>query len=194
MTELMQKSFGSYKHYKIKKDRVVITTKNINTYEEFYIKLDKLGLDLTRKQTKSILILIPFYLVFTGLELYVLIDEYKKGAGFLELLFWVVAVLLFGTGAVYSFFQKKDKVFLQGGIRVLELDGANPDRNTVDSFIEHLQNAIRNYYKLKLAVIDAALDEETQIENYRWLKEIDAISNDEYEDLLNSLKIKKLLN
>ena len=60
MNELLQKSLGSYKHYKITNDRVQITTKNINKYEEYYIKLDNLGFDITRKQTKSILLLVPF--------------------------------------------------------------------------------------------------------------------------------------
>jgi len=194
MDELLQKSFGSYKRYKVTKDRVLITTKNINKYEEYYIKLDNLGLDLTRKQTKSILLLIPIYLAFTGLELYVLIDEYQKGVRFPQLLFWIGGVILFGIGAVYSFFQKTDKVFIQGGTRTLELNGANPNKETVDEFIRHLQNAIRQFYKNRYAIIDPNLDEETQILNYKWLKEVDAITEAEFEDLIQDFKIKKLLS
>lgn len=194
MDELLQKSFGSYRHYKITKDRVIIKTKNVNKYEEYYVKLDSLGWDVTRKQTKSILLLIPLYLAFTGLELYVLIDEYQKGVRFPQLLFWIVGVLLFATGAVYSFFQKTDKVFIQGGVNILELDGSKPDKETVNEFIEALQTAVKSYYKHKYGVIDPTLTEEVQIHNYKWLKEIEAITEIEYEELLHKLKIKNLLS
>lgn len=193
MVELLQKSFGSYKRYKITKDRLLITTKNINQYEEYYIKLDQLGFDLTRKQTKSILLLIPLYLAFTGLELYVLVDEYQKGVRFPQLLFWIGGVLLFATGAVYSFFQKTDKVFIQGGAKTLELNGSNPNKEKVDQFIENLQTSIKKYYKQKYAIIDPTLGEETQIHNYKWLKEVDAITEIEFEELLQNFKIKNLL-
>ena len=115
MDELLQKSFGSYKHYKITKDRVLIKTKNINKYEEYYIKLDNLGWDITRKQTKSILLLIPLYLAFTGLAFYVLIDEYQKGVRFPQLMFWIGSVLLFATGAVYSFSKKQTRFLSKAG-------------------------------------------------------------------------------
>ncbi|UKJ07014.1 hypothetical protein [Solitalea lacus] len=193
MDELLQKSLGSYKHYKILKDRIVVTTKNINKYEEFYIKLDNLGLDLSRRQTRSILILIPFYIGLTVLATYVLFDEYQKGVRFPQLLFWIFGALMFGTGAVYSFFQKTDKVFIQGGAIVLQLNGSNPDRETVDNFINSLQTAIKSYYKTKYALIDPTLNEETQIHNYKWLQEIGAVTNDEFEELLNNLKLKNLL-
>lgn len=194
MNELLQKSLGSYKRYKITNDRVLITTRNINKYEEYYIKLDNLGFDITRKQTKSILLLVPFYLAFTGLELYVLIDEYQKGVRFPQLLFWIAGVALFSVGAFFSLLQKTDKVFIQGGTKTLELDGAKPNKVKVDEFVRNLHVVIRNHYKLKYAVIDPTLDEETQIHNYKWLKEVEAITDAEYEELLHNFRIKNLLS
>lgn len=117
MNELLQKSLGSYKRYKITNDRVLITTRNINKYEEYYIKLDNLGFDITRKQTKSILLLVPFYLAFTGLELYVLIDEYQKGVRFPQLLFWIAGVALFSVGAVFSLLKRRTRFLFKAGLK-----------------------------------------------------------------------------
>ena len=192
MEELLQKSLGSYKHYRIAKDRVIIKTQNINKYEEYYVKFDNLGLDLTRKQTKSIMLLIPFYVALTGLEIYVLIDEYQKGVRFPKLLFWIGGVALFAAGAVYSFFQKTDKVFIQGGSEVLALDGSKPDSKTVNDFITSLQTTMKSYYRKRYAIINPNLDKESQIFNYQWLKEIEAITEDEYEKLVSDLKTKRL--
>lgn len=193
MNELKQKSLGCYKWYQIAKDRVIIKTKNFDRYEEYFIRFNELGLDITRKQIKGIYLLIPIFFAFTVLEVYVLIDEYQKGATLSQLLGLLFAVLLFAAFTVYSFFVKTDRVFIQGGLKVFELEGSNPDRQTVDNFIQSLHIAIRRYYKNKYAVIDPILNDEEQIRTYQWPKEIDAVTVDEYAELLHNLKIKNLL-
>lgn len=193
MIELIQKSFGSSKEFRVAKDRLMVKTKSINKYEEYYVKFDSLGLDLTRKQTKSILLLIPLYIALAALEIYVFIDEYKKGSSTpIQLTVIGAGAVLFVIGAVYSFFQKTDKVFIQGGTKVLELNGSNPSRLEVDNFIKDLQSAIREYYKRKYAVVDPTLEEIIQIQNYKWLRETEIINEAEYEELVNTLKIKNL--
>lgn len=193
MTELKQKHLGSYKHYKIGKDRVFIETKNINKYEEFFVKFENLGLDLTRKKTKSILILIPIYFAITLLQLYVFVDEYQKGDTFPHLLIYIFGIILFGVGTVYSFFQKTDKIYIKGGMNELDLYAENPDKESVTNFIEKLQIAIKDNYKKKYGRIDSNLDEENQIFNFKWLLEMEIISETEFEELVNNLKIKNLL-
>lgn len=194
MKELIQKSLGSSKRYKIGKDKIIIYSRNINKYEEYYIKFDNLGFELSRKYTKPIFILIPAYLSFTALELYVLIDEYHKGVRFPQLLFWIGGVILFAIGSVYSFFQKKDIILIHGGIETLQIYGSKPNKKSVDNFIKYLHLKMRLFYKYKYAIIDTTLDEESQFNNYKWLKEVEAITDREYEELLHDYRINKLLN
>lgn len=194
MQELIQNSLGSFQQFKIEKDRVIIKKKNINNYEEYYVKFDSLGLDLTRKQTKSVFWLIPFWIIMTGLGVYLIFDEYSKGVRMPELLKWIGIAIFFMSFSILSFFQKVDKVYLQGGSTVLELYGSNPDKQTVDNFIKELHNSIREFYKRKYAILDPTLSEEMQVHNYKWLKEINAINNTEYDELLNNLRIKNLLS
>ena len=62
---------------------------------------------------------------------------------------------------------------------------------TVDEFVRNLHVVIRNHYKSKYAFINSTLDEETQIHSYKWLKEVEAITDAEYEELLQNFRIKK---
>lgn len=191
--ELIQKSFGSKKEYRILADRLFITTANFNKSTEYSIKFEELGFDLVREKTKSIIWLIPLYLIFTGLELYVLIDEYNKGVRFPQLLFWIFGFLGFGAGAIYSFFQKTETVYLTGGNTVLKLDALNPKPEIVDAFIKTLHTRIKSYLKHKYGVVDTALSKEASIQNFKWLREISALNEAEYEELVYELNTKNLL-
>lgn len=190
--ELIQKSFGSKKEYKILKDKVFIRIENFNKSSEYFIKLDELGFDLVREKTKSIIWLIPLYLVFTGLELYVLADEYQKGVRFPQLLFWILGAIGFGVGAVYSFFQRTETIYLTGGNTVLKLDALNPKQEIVETFIGNLHSTMRAYFKKKYGVINH-LSRDTSIHNFKWLREIEAIDDTEYENLINELNTQSLL-
>ena len=85
-------------------------------------------------------------------------------------------ILIFVAFLVYSFFAKTDQVFIQGGSKVLKLNGSNPNRQFVKSFIESLHTAIKAYYKNKYATIAPTLNEAMQVQTYKWLKELDAIT------------------
>jgi hypothetical protein len=191
--ELIQKSFLSHKHYTIEKDRIIVNTKNINTYEEYFIKLEEIGLDLNYSRTKGVFWLIPINLAALALGTYILFDEVRNGIKFPEILFWVFSFLLFATMAFFSFFQKSEKVFLVGGSTTLELNAINPNKEEVNTFIKQIHLSIKQHYKSKYGKIDVTLDEATQIHNYKWLKEINAISEEEFESFIESFNIKKLI-
>ena len=193
MSLLIQKHLGSLSSYRIEKDRVAIIKKTFTKQEEFSVKFENLGFEINRKKTSLVLWFIPLHLVFAALNVYVAINEYNLGAG-PKTFVYVAGALLFTGIAIYSFFEKNDKVYMAGGGQNLDLDASIPSRETVDSFITDLHQAMRLYYKEKFGDINPILDKDQQVHKFKWLVEINAISNTEYELLVEKLRIQDLLN
>lgn len=193
MKELIQKSLGSREEYKILEDRVSIKKSNFNKSSESSVKFEEIGFELFWERTKPVLWLIPINVGFFILELYVLIDEYNKGVRFPKLLFWIFGALLFGTMAVYSFFQRQETVYLTGGSSVLKLNAINPNASVVKEFIDELHHTMRSYYKANYGVIDPDLSKDESIRTFKWLREIKAINQMEYRKLIEELNLHHLL-
>jgi hypothetical protein len=192
MTSLIQKSLGSKEEFCIENDKLIIKSSNLNKSVEYSIRLDQIGFDIEKKRTKSVLLLIPFFIALSALEFYVLIDEYNKGTRFPELLIYIFGSIFFPILAVCSFFQKTETIFLTGGNKIVKLNALKPDKQTVDTFIDELHTSIRLFYKNRYAHVDALLSKETSIGNFRWLREIGAINEFEFEQLIAELNFNNL--
>jgi hypothetical protein len=193
MKELIQKSLWSREVYTIEEDRVSVKKTNFNKSSEYSVRFEEIGFDLFWERTKPVLWVIPIHVGFFILELYVLIDEYNKGVRFPKLLFWIFGALLFGTMAVYSFFQRRENVYLTGGSSGLKLNAINPNATLVKEFIDALHKAMRGYYKTTYGVIDPDLSKDESVRTFKWLKEIKAINQTEYKQLLEELNLRNLL-
>jgi hypothetical protein len=73
------------------------------------------------------------------------------------------------------------------GDRILPVYANNPDKETVDEFIETLKITKRNYLIAKYGKIDKDLPTEGQLNNLIWLKNADYLSEDEFISLKDSL-------
>lgn len=63
-----------------------------------------------------------------------------------------------------------------------------PNEKTVTLFINEIIEARNNYLKENYATIDENLDYESQLNNFKWLKSIKAISKEEYDKKYSELK------
>ncbi|GAA4466980.1 hypothetical protein GCM10023189_49830 [Nibrella saemangeumensis] len=84
-------------------------------------------------------------------------------------------------------------MYLTGGNTVLKLDALNPTPDVVEDFIRILHFQIRSYLKQKYGVVDIALSREASIHNFKWLREINALNEAEYKELIYELNTKDLL-
>jgi hypothetical protein len=66
-----------------------------------------------------------------------------------------------------------------------------PNEVEVLEFIEELQNRIKAFLKWKYGNLDQDLPFDLQIKNYRWLRNQEVISDDEYDQLCQDLKVKR---
>lgn len=63
-----------------------------------------------------------------------------------------------------------------------------PNEKTVTLFINEIIETRNNYLKENYATIDENLDYESQLNNFKWLKSIKAISKEEYDKKYSELK------
>lgn len=63
-----------------------------------------------------------------------------------------------------------------------------PNKTTADMFIEELMKSRNDFLKENYAVVDENLSYESQLNNFKWLKSINAISKEEFDQKYAELK------
>jgi hypothetical protein len=63
-----------------------------------------------------------------------------------------------------------------------------PSQSQTDDFINYLYTAQRNYLRVNYLIIDARLNYENQLETLKWLKTLNAISQEEYKQYYQELR------
>jgi len=194
MTQLTQKTFTSKKEVFIEKENLLIKTKNIREDLEYKIKFDELGFDTVKKRVKTANI--PFYafLLFDLLYVGLIISSVTNHEPFKQQVFWSFALLFFSlmTGIAY-YNRNKDVIYLTGGQKTLELLAAKPNSDIVNKFIESIHNEMRQYFKDKFSKFDPDTPYEFRVNQLKWLKEIKALTEDEYKELLNNTKTDNII-
>jgi hypothetical protein len=189
MAQLIQKTWSTRKEIVIENEGLLVKTKNIREDIEYKIKLEELGFDIVKKRVKTANV--PFYcfLIFDLLYIGLLIDSVINKEPLSHQLFWMGALLFFSFMAGAAFYNRnKDVIYLTGGPKVLELLAKKPDATSVASFIDAIHAAMRQHYKNKYATFDLDTPYELRLNQLKWLKEIKAITDMEYNELLNRMK------
>jgi hypothetical protein len=194
MTQITQKTFTTKKEVFIESDSLLIKTKNIREELEYKIKFEELGFDTIKKRVKTANI--PFYafLLFNLFYIGLIISSVMSKEPFKQQLFWLFALLLFSIMTVAAYYNRnKDVIYLTGGQKVLELLASRPDIQTVNEFIESIHKTMRQHFKRKFTKFDPDIPYEFRLNQLKWLKEIKALSDEEYNELLNNAKADNII-
>jgi len=189
MTQLTQKTFTTKKEIFIQSDNLIVKTKNIREDLEYKIKFEELGFDIVKKRIKTANI--PFYafLLFDLFYVGLIISSVTSHEPFKQQLFWLFALLFFSIMTIAAYYSRnKDVIYLTGGQNVLELLAAKPNPQTVNTFIECIHNAMRQHFKNKFTKFDPDMSYEFRVNQLKWLKEIKALTEEEYKELLGNTK------
>ena len=89
--------------------------------------------------------------------------------------------------------RNKNVIYLTGGQKVLELLAEKPDNKTVTSFIEQIHQSMRKFYKTKYSSFDLDTPYEIKLNQLKWLKEIRALTDKEYTELLDNTKTENII-
>ena len=181
---LIQKSWTSKKEISIEADHIVIHNKTIKDEMEYTIKLGELGFETIKRTDKTANLSCYTFLVFTAIDTYLMITTWQDKGPLAELLLWIFGFIFFASLSLYSFTQRnKEIIYLGGGQKILELLAAKPDRQTVLLFVDEIHAAIRAYYKNKYTRFDSSIPYDVKISTLKLLKEMKAITDEEFEDL-----------
>lgn len=131
------------------------------------------GEKVSFKSSNNVLLLVSM-----GLNLLSIINLFLDFGKWISLLGFVIATILFVIYwlSIGDFWQIK----LMDGNSILVVKDV-PDTKTVDHFIEEIIKARNVYLRENFATIDENLDYESQLNNFKWLKAIKAITKEEFE-------------
>jgi hypothetical protein len=191
---LIQKSWTSKKEISIEADHIVIHSKTIKDEMEYIIKLGELGFETIKRTDKTANLSCYTFLVFTALDVYLIVTTWHEKDHLPELLLWLFGFIFFASLSIYTFTQRnKEHIYLGGGQKILELLAAKPDRQTVSLFIDDIHAAIRTYYKNKYTHFDSTIPYDVKISTLSWLKEMKAITHEEFEELSARQKTESII-
>ena len=131
------------------------------------------GEKVSFKSSNNVLLLVSM-----GLNLLSIINLFLDFGKWISLLGFVIATILFVIYwlSIGDFWQIK----LMDGNSILVVKDV-PDTKTVDHFIDEIIKARNVYLRENFATIDENLDYESQLNNFKWLKAIKAITKEEFE-------------
>jgi len=194
MIQIIQKTLTTRKEVFIESDCLLIRTKNIKEDLEYKIKFEELGFDTVKKRVKTANI--PFYafLLFDILYIGIIISSVKNHEPFKEQLFWLFALILFSVMTIAAYYNRnKNVIYLTGGQKVLELLASKPDVDTVTKFVDKIHLTMRQYLKNKFSKFDPDMPYDLRINQLKWLKEINAITDEEYKELMTNTKTDNII-
>ncbi len=131
------------------------------------------GEKVSFKSSNNVLLLVAI-----GLSLLSFINLFLTFGNWISVVGFVIATILFVIYwlSIGDFWQVK----LMDGNSILIVKDV-PDTKTVDHFIDEIIKARNVYLRENFAAIDENLDYESQLNNFKWLKAIKAITKEEFE-------------
>lgn len=192
--QLIQKTLSSKKEVNIREDHLAVHNKNLQEDIEYIIKFEELGFDTVKRKVKTANIPFYFFLGFTALNIYLMVATYINNGTLAEQMIWIMGFVFFASFMIYSLTQRnKQVIYLSGGKKVLELFSTKPDKQTVLDFIDEVHEAVRTYYKKKHLNFDFDTPFETKNATLKWLKEIEVITENEFDVLIASYKAENII-
>ncbi len=182
MNELIQKKGLQRKHYKILDGKLYVNIKSTQEHNEWTCSLEELGLKkLYKKQPRIILniaIAVCLTIVLASFLTYIFAPEQiDQRTLYLNIVIWGF------LGAFFFLIPTKNEIYLYGGTQDLSFFRNKPDEKTVDQFVDELVERTKQFLRNKYARIDKDLNHDVQIGNFNWLKDIEVITNEEFEAL-----------
>lgn len=193
MRELIQKNPFSRTTYRIENDHLSVRKKGLGSHEEFDIKFEYIGFEISKRKTAHKL---WGSLFLFGLALACAYGSFTQFKSFSDPtgVILILCTFMFAGMGIYGLYENTEKVYVMGGTYSIHFEAANPSKAAVDEFIANLHSAIRNYHREKLAIVLPYSDKAAQANTFQWLVEIGAISQSEYQNLMEELRTRDLLN
>lgn len=181
MKTLIQKKNFVTRELRISETKLFCKVSKLGNTNEIDMPFENIdGEKVSFKSSNNVLLLVS--MAFNLLSIINLFLDFGK---WISLLGFVIATILFVIYwlSIGDFWQVK----LMDGNSILVVKDV-PDAKTVDHFINEIIKARNSYLRENFASIDENLDYESQLNNFKWLKAIKAITKEEFEAKHEELK------
>lgn len=174
MKTLVQKKNFVTRELRISDAKLFCKVSKLGNTNEIDIPFENIDGEKVSFQSSNNLLL----LVSISLTLLSIINFFLDFGNWISIISFIIATILFVIYwfSIGNFWQVK----LMDGNSVLVVKDV-PDAKTVDHFIDEIIRARNIYLRENFASIDENLDYESQLNNFKWLKAIKAITKEEFE-------------
>jgi hypothetical protein len=181
MKTLVQKKNFVTRELRISDTKLFCKVSKLGNTNEIDIPFENIDGEKVSFQSSNNLLL----LVSISLTLLSIINLFLDFGNWISIISFIIATILYMTYwfSIGNFWQVK----LMDGNSVLVVKDV-PDAKTVDHYIDEIIRARNIYLRENFASIDENLDYESQLNNFKWLKAIKAITKEEFEAKHEELK------
>jgi hypothetical protein len=181
MKTLVQKKNFVTRELRISDTKLFCKVSKFGNTNEIDIPFENIDGEKVSFQSSNNLLL----LVSISLTLLSIINLFLDFGNWISMISFIIATILFVIYwfSIGNFWQVK----LMDGNSVLVVKDV-PDAKTVDHYIDEIIRARNIYLRENFASIDENLDYESQLNNFKWLKAIKAITKEEFEAKHEELK------
>lgn len=181
MKTLVQKKNFVTRELRISEAKLFCKVSKFGNTNEIDIPFENIdGEKVSFKSSNNVLLLVAI-----GVSVLSFINLFLTFGKWISIFGFVMATILFVIYwlSIGDFWQVK----LMDGNSILVVKDV-PDAKTVDHFIDEIIKARNVYLRENFAAIDENLDYESQLNNFKWLKAIKAITKEEFETKHAELK------
>ncbi|MBD3628746.1 hypothetical protein [Cyclobacterium sp.] len=194
MTTLKQKYYLSNKTFELTDRKVLIVEKSVFDDKEWEARYNELGLDLVKVKSREGIGNVVFFGGLLILTVFLTFKAFTDGTDYKLAFFFLLGCFMWGTVIWWSI-QKYfvSQYVLAGGDKILTFFINSPDEKTVKGFIDQIRERTRRRLKDELTHFDPDLSFEDQLNNLKYLKNIDVIDQEEFEKIREQLREKHLI-
>lgn len=186
MKELKQTKNFVTREFRISDSRLFYKISKFGNEDEIDIPFENINGDIaSHKSSKQIFKILALVIYFISLIIQISIFSGGKAQNFSGLLIAIVATLFL---ILYSKTKQEFWKLKLVDENYLFFHKNIPSKSACDIFLEKLMKSRNDYLKENYAVVDENLDYETQLNSFKWLKSIHAITKDEFNRLYSELK------
>ena len=186
---LYQKSGFDSKEFILEDQTVLVRTKTLREELEYRVRYDELGFELVWKKVKQTWFLLGTFFLMDILFAWLFVYSLIMHEVFTQQLYWCLGLVFFVVITLLAIARREmNYLYVSGGVKSLEFWADKPGVIQVTTFVESLQESMRAFYRERFNKLDDRTSVEELMVQLRWLLEIKAITEEEFEAYLEGRK------
>lgn len=189
--ELKQKTTFNTREFKLFDSKLHYSYSKFGTKNEVVIAFEEISGDkVSHISSNFTLLSLSLAVTLVGIAIIGIVFLVAEPIVNWGLFIFAAVLIIVGIGLFISYWMSRTnywKIRLNDG-RQLFFHKDGPNGEQTEKFIDELYNLRNKFLRRNYMTVDKNLNYESQLDNFRWLRSIHAISQDEFDSLYNELK------